>query len=98
MARRMRQRHEHPLPTPFPLPDVVLDDRVAAGEVAFLAEPVEYPLGRMMRLRGMLRSASSQPSMIGMTRQASVAEARPDADSLAEPKTTSSSEQCPATR
>lgn len=47
LARRMRQRHEHLLAPPFTFPDVVLDDRIAAGEAAFLAKPVEHPLGRM---------------------------------------------------
>lgn len=47
MTRRMRQRHKYFLPTLLPLPNVILDDRVTAGEPAFLAEPVEYPLCRV---------------------------------------------------
>src|SRR5690606_6653642 len=47
VARRMRQRHEHLLATSFPLPDVVFDDRIAAGEAAFIAKPVKHPLRRM---------------------------------------------------
>ena len=50
MARRMRQRHVHLLATLFPLANVILDDRVAAGEPALVAKPVEHPLGRMALL------------------------------------------------
>ena len=47
MARGMRQRHEHFLAPPFSLPDVILDDRVAAGEPALVTKPVEHPLRRV---------------------------------------------------
>jgi hypothetical protein len=46
----MRQRHEHLLAALFPLAHIVLDDRVAASEPAFVAETVENPLGRMALL------------------------------------------------
>ena len=32
LSRRMGQRHKHLLAPPFALPDIILDDRVAAGE------------------------------------------------------------------
>lgn len=47
MAGRMRKRHEHFLTALFPLPDIVLDNRIAAGEPAFVAKPVKHTLGRM---------------------------------------------------
>ena len=50
MAGRMRQRNKHFLATPLALTNIVLDDRVAAGEAAFLTQPVENPLGRMALL------------------------------------------------
>ena len=50
VSGRMRQRHEHLLPTLIPLAHVILDDRVAAGEPAFVAQAVEHPLGGMALL------------------------------------------------
>ena len=47
LARRMRQRHEHLLAPPFPLPDIVFDDRIAAGEAALIPKPIKHPLSRM---------------------------------------------------
>ena len=47
MAGRMSKRHEDFLATLFPLPDIVLDDRIATGETAFVAKPVKHTLGRM---------------------------------------------------
>ncbi len=47
MAGRMRKRHEHFLTALFPLPDIVLDNRIAAGEPALITKPVENTLGRM---------------------------------------------------
>ncbi len=50
MARWMSQWHKHLLATLIPLTNIVLDDRVAAGEPAFVTKPVEHPLGRMALL------------------------------------------------
>ena len=50
MAGRMRQRHEHLLAALITLAHIILDDRVAAGEPAFVAQAVEHPLGRMALL------------------------------------------------
>jgi len=43
----MRQRHEHFLPALIPLANVILDDRVAAGEPTLVPQPAKHPLGRM---------------------------------------------------
>ena len=45
MARRMEQRHEHLPPPPAILANVVLHDRVAAGEPMFGSKPVKNTLG-----------------------------------------------------
>ena len=45
MSRGMRQRHEHLLSAPLALPDVVLDDCVAAGEPMLITKPIEDALG-----------------------------------------------------
>lgn len=50
MAGRMRQRHEHFLAALIPLAHVILDDRIAASEPAFVSKPVKHPLGRMALL------------------------------------------------
>ena len=47
MAGRMRQWHEHFLTALFPLANIILDNRIAAGEPALITEPVENTLGRM---------------------------------------------------
>ncbi|KNX42317.1 hypothetical protein ROTO_02030 [Roseovarius tolerans] len=47
---RVGERHEHLTSTPLAVPDIVLDDRVAAGETVLLAQPVIYPLGGMALL------------------------------------------------
>src|SRR5690606_24020065 len=62
MARRMRQRHKYLLAPPFPLPNVVLDDRIAAGKAALIAKPVEHPLGRMPLL-ARHRTVRLQPAL-----------------------------------
>jgi hypothetical protein len=50
MARRVRQGHES-LASPSPLnPNVILDDRVAAGKAMLIAKSLEYPLGRVSLL------------------------------------------------
>ena len=47
---RVRQGHEGLAP-PRPLdPDVILDDRVAAGKAMLVTKPLEYPLGRVTLL------------------------------------------------
>lgn len=66
VARRMRQRHEHLLTASVPLSHVILDDRVAAGEAAFLATPVNTRFAVCRCLGGMVRSASSHPPITGM--------------------------------
>ena len=43
MPWRMSERHEHLLATLLPLTHIVLDDRVAAGEPAFVSQTVERP-------------------------------------------------------
>ena len=55
VAGRVRQRHEHLLPTALLLPDVVLDDRVAAGEAVLVAQAVEDALRRVTLLSRLLR-------------------------------------------
>jgi len=50
VARRMGKWHEHFLPALIPLAHVVLDDRVAAGEPALVAQAVKYPPGGMALL------------------------------------------------
>lgn len=50
MARWMSQWHKHLLATLIPLAHIVLEDRIAAGEPAFVTKPVEHPLGRMALL------------------------------------------------
>ena len=50
MAGRMRQRHEHLPAALLALSDVILDDRVAAGETVLFAKAVKYPLRRMTLL------------------------------------------------
>ncbi|KEO52385.1 hypothetical protein DT23_18705 [Thioclava indica] len=45
MPRRMGQRHEHLATTPVMLANVILHDRVAAGEAVFLPQPFEHTLG-----------------------------------------------------
>lgn len=50
MAGRMRQRHEDLSAALRAFAHVILDDRVAAGETAFGAQPVKHPLGRMALL------------------------------------------------
>lgn len=47
IARRMRQRDEHLLQALLPFAHIVLDDRVAAGKFAFIAQAVEYVPGRV---------------------------------------------------
>ncbi len=47
MAGRMRKRHEHFLTALFPLANIILDDRIAAREPAFVAKPVKHTPGRM---------------------------------------------------
>ena len=47
LARRMRQRHEHLLAPPLTFPNVVFDDRIAAGKPTLIAKPVEDALRRM---------------------------------------------------
>ena len=47
ISRRVRQRHEHLPAALLALPDVILDDRIAAGETMLGAQAVEYPLRRM---------------------------------------------------
>ena len=47
MTRWMHQRNEH-LPRPAPaLADIVLNDRVAAGEPVLVSKPLEYLLRRV---------------------------------------------------
>jgi hypothetical protein len=41
IARRVGQRHEHLAATLLALPNVILDDRVAADEPLFLAPAIE---------------------------------------------------------
>ena len=62
VARRMRQRHKYLLAPPFPLPNVVLDDRIAAGKATLIAKPVEHPLGRMPLL-ARHRTVRLQPAL-----------------------------------
>ncbi len=45
MPGRMGQRHEHLATAPIMLTNVILHDRVAAGEAVFVPEPLEHPLG-----------------------------------------------------
>ncbi len=47
MAGRMRKRHEDFLTALFPLPDIALDNRIAAGEPALITKPVKHTLGCM---------------------------------------------------
>ena len=48
----MRQRHEHLAGASFTLPNVVLDDRIAAGELVFRLEPLVDPLRRVALFAG----------------------------------------------
>ena len=41
IARRMHQRHEHLLPAELLVANIVLDDRVTAGEIVLVAQAVE---------------------------------------------------------
>lgn len=50
MAGRMRQRHEHPPAALLALSDVILDDRVAAGETVLFAKAVNNLFRRMTLL------------------------------------------------
>ena len=50
IACRVRQRHEHLPAALLALPDIILDDRIAAGETMLGAQTVEYPLRRMALL------------------------------------------------
>ena len=50
VSGRMSQRHEHLLAALIPPAHIILDDRVAAGKTAFVAQPVEHPLGSMALL------------------------------------------------
>lgn len=47
---RVGQRHEHLPATLLTFPDVILDNRIAAGEPMLLAQAIEHPLGRMALL------------------------------------------------
>jgi hypothetical protein len=50
VTRRVMERHEH-LPATRPaLTDIVLHDRVAAGEPVLCMQPIEYPLRRVALL------------------------------------------------
>ena len=52
VPRWVGERHEH-LPTaplPLPFPDIVLDDRVAAGESMLFAQTIKHPPGSMVLL------------------------------------------------
>jgi hypothetical protein len=51
LTGRMGQRHEHLAGAGAPLADVVLDDRIAAGEAVLGPQPIVDPLGRMPLLR-----------------------------------------------
>ena len=55
VAGRMSQRHEHLLSAALPFTDVVLDDRVAAGEAVLVAQAVEDALRRVTLLSRLLR-------------------------------------------
>lgn len=50
MARRMDQRYEHLTLTTAPIPNVILDDGVAARKAVLVAETIEDPLRRMALL------------------------------------------------
>ena len=50
ISGRVRERHEHLASTALALPDIVFDDRVAAGETVLLAQPVIHALGGMALL------------------------------------------------
>ena len=50
ISRRVRQWHEHFPAALLALADVILDDRIAAGETMLGAQTVKYPLRRMALL------------------------------------------------
>jgi len=50
MARRMIQRHKHLFAAALLAANVILHNRIAAGEPAFGPQPVKYPLGRVTLL------------------------------------------------
>ena len=47
---RMGEWHEHLPTTPLAVPDIVLDDRVAAGKAVLRSQPIIHPLGGMALL------------------------------------------------
>ena len=50
VPRRVGERHEHLSTPPPPIPDIVLDDRVAASEAMLFAPPIKHPPGGMVLL------------------------------------------------